>query len=184
MGGCHFNTRYVCASRPLSSSPEERVIRRGAHADWHGWEPLHSWSRGEPIVHSWASDPGWPEAAVRPLLPALRTRYHSQDHAAGAGLAQKPKSGSSCRDRQGSIYIYMQTQIIFLHVVLLQLFSVFFRQQSGAQEPSSSITCVRQWCRCSTACQMPRTAASCTICTTTSVTSRVGSVWLEPTWKH
>lgn len=57
----------------------------------------------------------------------------------------------------------------------------FFRQWSGAQERGSSMTCVRRWCRCSTACQMPPTAAFCTTSTTISVTSRVGSVWLEPT---
>lgn len=58
------------------------------------------------------------------------------------------------------------------------------RLQSGAPGRSSSMTCARQWCRCSIVCQTLRTGAFCTTSTTTSVTSRVGSVWLEPTWKH
>lgn len=56
-----------------------------------------------------------------------------------------------------------------------------FRLQSGVPGRSGSITCATQWCRCSIVCQTLRTGAFCTTSTTTSVTSRVGSVWLEST---
>lgn len=58
---------------------------------------------------------------------------------------------------------------------------LLFRQGSGAQERSSSMKCARRWCRCSAACRMSPTAASCTTSTTTSPTSKAGSVWPEPT---
>ena len=58
---------------------------------------------------------------------------------------------------------------------------LFSRQWSGAPGRGSSMRCARRWCRCSTACQTPRTAAFCTTSTTTSATSRAGSAWLAPT---
>lgn len=121
----------ACASRALPSSPQKRGVRRGAHADRRGREPLCSWSWGEPFVHGRASDPGWPEAALRPLLPALWTRHHSQDHAARAGLAQEPQSGSCCRDRRGTAVFTSQTQVS-VHVL-----------------PLTQVLCARQtaeWC--------------------------------------
>lgn len=94
----------------------------------------------------------------------------------------KNQSQAAAAETDKVVFIFICKRRSFFYMLSsYSCFLFFFRQQSGAQEPSSSITCVRQWCRCSTACQMPRTAASCTICTTTSVTSRVGSVWLEPT---
>lgn len=55
------------------------------------------------------------------------------------------------------------------------------RRLSGAPELCALMTCVRRWCRCLTACPTRPTAALCTTSTTTSVTSKVGFVWLEPT---
>lgn len=103
-----WRRRHLDCSFFLISSVSQEGVRWGAHADRYGREHVCSWTRWEPAVHSRAPNPEWLEAAVRSFLPALWTRAHICDHAAGAGLAQEPQSSSPCARRRGLAFVLSQ----------------------------------------------------------------------------